>query len=192
MNMWTLYILTIVFIAIGTFSCRQGHYANDSKHIAPPVSIRVERLLEAPIEYVFNQLADPVNFTQFPGVSKSEILKPGDIHPNGKGAIRMVKFGIIKLEEEIIEYIAPVMIQYIVRSSEPFTIDHKLGLIKFEQRGDKTKVVWISEGEYKTPIIGCLIERMANKKGTDQFNNVLTFIEKSYKALGKKTIETLG
>ena len=180
MNRWLLCFVVVIFLLNGTSSCAN---LNNEKHSKNSVSIYVDLLLDAPIEVVFHRLSDHANLNQFPSVEESELLRPGIDHPNGKGALRRIKSGFVEFEEEIIGYDAPVMMEYIVRASAPYNLDHKFGMIRLEKQGDKTKVVWISEGDITTPIIGGLLERIANRVGTKAFEDLLHTIEKDHKGL---------
>ncbi len=185
MNRWILCFVAVVFLLNGAFSCTNLNNVKNEKHSESPVSIYVELLLDAPIENVFDRLSDHANYNRFPGIDESELLRPGIDHPNDKGALRRIKAGFVEFEEEIVNYDAPVMMEYIIRTSAPFNFDHKLGRIQLEQRGDKTRVVWTSEGDVTTPIIGGLLERKANRGFTKTFEDILKSIEKDHRDLGK-------
>lgn len=140
--------------------------------------IKVERLLNKPIEEVFQFLADHENYSKFPGVDKSELLEHGRDEKNGLGALRKVVLGSICLEERITAFERPVRLNYLIEKSKPLPFLHDLGDIQLTKEGSKTRVIWISEGHINIPILGNIFfDKLINKQGAAGFVKALKWIE---------------
>ncbi len=101
------------------------------------VEIYVERTIAAPVEQVFDWLADPVNLAAAPLVLKARYTK--DSSGPGAGAVREVTAVGTWFREEITAYDRPRSYSYlIVRSFPPF--DHEGGTLTFTASGDGTHV----------------------------------------------------
>jgi uncharacterized protein YndB with AHSA1/START domain len=122
-------------------------------------SIRVERTLDAPIDGVFEVLADHANYDRFGGIRRAELLRPGTEDRNGVGALRRVTIGPLTFDEEITAYEPPHRLDYlIVKLNLPY--EHKGGSVRLEPDGDgRTHAVWTSEYEIPAPLVGGLAER---------------------------------
>jgi len=48
----------------------------------------------------------------------------------------------------------------------------------FEARGEQTRVFWISEGSVKVPLIGRMMDRMAERSFSKAFSSLLKTIER--------------
>ena len=57
------------------------------------VNIRVEYVLDKPIDEVFDALTDHANYKRFTGFTDSQLLEAGHDEPNGKGALRLLVAG---------------------------------------------------------------------------------------------------
>jgi hypothetical protein len=141
-------------------------------------TIQIEEILNIEIEKVFERLSDHANYDRFPGVTHSELLRTGRQNPNGVGACRKIKAGLITFVEDIVGYDPPYLLEYRVVKSSPIPINHKLGRVTLEKQGDRTRVNWISEFEVPFPIIGRIIEKTAGYKFGKEFSKLLKFIEK--------------
>lgn len=82
-------------------------------------SITINRVLTAPIEHVFAQLTNHANYTQFPGVKQSTLVREGTPHKNGVGALREIDAGLAWFREEITAYERPQRMHYVIRASHP-------------------------------------------------------------------------
>jgi uncharacterized protein YndB with AHSA1/START domain len=122
-------------------------------------AIRVERTIDAPIEAVFDVLADHANYDRFRGIRRSELVRPGEKDRNGVGALRRVAIGPLVFEEEITAYERPTRLDYlIVKLNFPFR--HKGGSIRLEPAdSDGTNAVWTSAFEIPVPLAGWALER---------------------------------
>lgn len=138
--------------------------------------VKVERLIDKPIEEVFDQIVDHANYTRFPGVKHAELIEEGKQNKNGVGALRFIDAGKMRLQERIIAYERPFKMAYHIESSEPFFIDLEKGEVTLTQEGEKTKVVWISRGKIKVPLIGPLMDKLFENSFGKAFGAILKHI----------------
>ena len=139
--------------------------------------IKVERLINKPIEEVFDYLADHKNYSKFPSVDKSELLEQGQYEENGQGALRKVALGSIVLEERITAFERPNRLHYQIEKSSPLPFRHDKGEITLQEEGNKTRVIWVSVGHITIPIVGNLIfDKLINKQGASGFGQTLKWI----------------
>jgi len=141
--------------------------------------IQIEEIVDLDIGMVFERLTDHANYDRFPGISHSELLRPGRPNPNGVGASRKIKAGPITFIEDIVGYDPPNLLEYRVIKSSPIRIDHKLGIVKLSKQRNRTKVNWVSEFEIPLPIIGRIVERIAGYTFAKAFSKLLRSIEKN-------------
>src|SRR5690606_40825054 len=74
--------------------------------------VLVSKTIHAPIEKVFEILADHEGYVSFPGVRKAELIQEGTSPRNGVGAVRRLGLGPISIDEEITEFQAPSLLGY--------------------------------------------------------------------------------
>lgn len=122
------------------------------------VEIHVGRTIAAPVEQVFDWLADPANLAVAPLVLKSGYAK--DSPPLGAGAVREVTAVGTWFREDIIAYDRPHSYTYlIVRSFPPFK--HDGGTLTFTASGDGTHVDWLSNYTHPAWVGGRLLEALS-------------------------------
>jgi uncharacterized protein YndB with AHSA1/START domain len=140
--------------------------------------IKVERIVKASIDKVFEAISDHVNYALFPPVGISKLLHEGDNERNGKGALRTVETGAFKVWERITAFERPTHMQYKIEQSKPVNIDHDKGIIDLKDLGDgTTHVTWVSEGRITVPLIGRFLDNKMQKQGTGAFHSILKSIE---------------
>ena len=140
--------------------------------------IKVERIVKAPIEDVFEAISDHASYALYPSISIAELLHEGDEERNGKGALRTVEAGFFKVWERITEFKRPVHMQYKIEQAKPIKMDHYKGIIDLKDLGDgTTHVTWISEGKMAVPLIGRFFDSKMQKQGTSVFHSMLKSIE---------------
>ena len=106
------------------------------------VEIHLERTIAAPVDQVFDWLADPANLAAAPLALKAGYAK--DSSEFGAGAVRKVVGLGTWFREEITAYDRPHSYSYlIVRSFPPF--NHEGGTLTFSASGDGTHVDWLSK-----------------------------------------------
>lgn len=140
--------------------------------------IHVERTINKEIETVFDALSDHAAYDQFPGVDKSILIEHGQAEKNGKGALRVIGAGALELHERITEFERPFRMHYLIEKSRPFPLDHRRGEITLQRVGDQTRVIWISNGHIKVPLVGHVLDKLAGKQFSRAFASVLKDIEK--------------
>jgi uncharacterized protein YndB with AHSA1/START domain len=123
-------------------------------------SIRIERRLDAPPEAVFEIVADHASYDRFDGIRRSELVEPGDPHPNGLGAVRWVWLGPLRFEEEITAFEPPRRLDYLIRHVKTLPFRHEGGSIRLESDGTGTHAVWMSSFEIPIPVLGGAMDRI--------------------------------
>ena len=140
-------------------------------------TITVTRTIPAPIEKVFDILADHANYKSFPGVKDSKLIKDGKPDRNGLGAVRWINAGAIQFEEEITAFERPRRFDYLItKCSAP--LEHQGGSVRCESVGNATKVTWTSVMRVKLPIIGGLLTGVMVKKLGQAFGSMLKETER--------------
>lgn len=140
--------------------------------------IHVERTLCKDIESVFEALADHASYDRFPGVSKSLLIKEGENEKNGSGAVRIIGAGRLELTERVTQFERPKRMHYQIEKSSPFSVEHTRGEIVLEPEGEQTRVTWISEGHVQVPLVGRVLDRLAERSFSRAFSSVLRAVER--------------
>lgn len=140
--------------------------------------IHVERVLGKDIETVFEAISDHARYDRFPGVSKSVLIEEGKDEKNGTGALRVIGAGRLELTERITRFERPTRMDYRIEKSSPFRVQHTKGEIVLKPEGEQTRVIWISEGAVKVPLLGRMMDRMAERSFSKAFNSLLKAIER--------------
>lgn len=132
--------------------------------------LRVERTIAAPVEKVFDWLADPASLTAAPPVVAARWAK-GSPGP-GKGAVRRVIGLGTWFAEEITAYDPPRSYSYLIlRSFPPF--EHEGGTLTFTARGDGTHVDWLTRFTHPAYAGGKLLEPVSTRLLRSSFSAVL-------------------
>ncbi|OBF81354.1 polyketide cyclase [Mycobacterium sp. 852002-51163_SCH5372311] len=122
------------------------------------VEIHLERTIAAPVEQVFDWLADPANLAAAPLVFKAGYAK-GSSGP-GAGSVREVTGAGTWFREDITAYDRPRSYTYlIVRSFPPF--NHEGGTLTFTASGDSTRVDWLTNYTHPAWAGGKLLEAVS-------------------------------
>ncbi len=146
-------------------------------------TIHVERELAASAAFVFAQITDHAGYDRFPGVTASELIRPGTDHPNGVGAVRRIVIGPFVLQEVIERYQAPAAMAYRITRCKPLPINHKVGLINIESCGKhQCRVSWHSEFAVAVPVLGRLLGPILRQRMARGFAVILKTIEKRYQS----------
>ena len=140
--------------------------------------IHVERVLGMDIDTVFEAIADHARYDRFPGVSKSLLVEEGKDEKNGTGALRVIGAGKLELTERITRFERPNRMDYRIEKSSPFHVQHTKGEIVLKPEGEQTRVIWISEGSVKVPLLGRMMDRMAERSFSKAFSSLLKAIER--------------
>lgn len=145
--------------------------------------IKVECLLDKPIERVFDAISDHAHYNRFPGIHESSILSEGVNEPNGEGALRKIKAKPFTFIERITHFKRPNKMRYIIEKASPIAMRHQLGDISLSSEKGKTRVVWVSEGYMKLPlyshkIISTSVDKIVERQAAKTFKAILMHIEK--------------
>lgn len=145
-------------------------------------TIVVKRLINAPIEQVFEMLSDHAGYTRFPGVKEALLQKEGHDEPNGNGAVRRVDLGAVWFEEVISNFQRPTAFDYRILRSRP-PIEHEHGGLRLEETAEGTLVTWTSTLRVKIPLIGPLLTTLFVNTGEKAFGGMLKAIDRKLQAL---------
>ena len=134
------------------------------------VEIHLERTIAAPVEQVFDWLADPANLAAAPLALRGRYAK--DSPGPGAGAVREVIAVGTWFREEITAYDRPRSYSYlIVRSFPPF--NHEGGTLTFTASGDGTRVDWLSNYTHPARAGGKLLEAVTYRLLRSSFRAIL-------------------
>lgn len=140
-------------------------------------SIVVKMTLKAPIEKIFDLLADHANYHLLPGVKHSLLVRNGKPNKNGVGAIREITAGPAWFREEITAYTRPTRMDYLITDSRP-PLEHRGGSIRLTKEADGTAVTWTSPMRVKIPLIGGLLTPLMARQVEKGIRAMLLDIER--------------
>ena len=139
-------------------------------------TVNVRYTIAAPIEKIFEVLADHANYKLLPGVKDSRLVKLGTPVKNGVGAVRFIDAGKARFTEEITRFEPPTRMDYqIIKSFPP--VEQKCGSVRLEKTPGGTVVNWTSTVELKIPLIGKLLTPLLVKELSAAFLHTLQAIE---------------
>lgn len=142
------------------------------------VKVRVEYVLDKPIEEVFDALTDYANHKRFSGFDDSRLLEAGDEERNGEGELRLLVAGRVRFKERITRFERPSRMDYRIEELSPLPLRHDRGEITLTPVDGKTSVVWIPEGQLKIPLLGSLLARPVSRRTERAFLGILKQIER--------------
>jgi uncharacterized protein YndB with AHSA1/START domain len=141
-------------------------------------SICVERLINKPIQEVFDALSDHGNYSQFKGIDESNLIVEGVSDKNGLGAVREIIAGGANLHEAIVKYEPPYTLGYKIIKSNPLPYDHQLGEVTLREDNGKTHVTWRSKGHITIFLLGTFyFDKAIQKGGSRAFGSILKQID---------------
>jgi len=140
--------------------------------------VEVSRVINAPAAEVFAAISNHEGYARFAGVDKAELLRHGETAKNGLGAVRRLKLGAITVDEEILSFESPNLMEYRIIAMRPKLFNHILGRVELVENGGKTTVTWSSEYEVPLPLVGSGIEKLLAKPLSSGFAGMLKAIEK--------------
>ena len=124
------------------------------------VEIHLERTIAAPVDQVFDWLANPANLAAAPLALKAGYAK--DSSGPGAGAVREVVGLGTWFREEIAAYDRPHSYSYlIVRSFPPF--NHEGGTMTFTPSGNGTRIDWLTNYTHPARAGGKLLEAVSSR-----------------------------
>jgi uncharacterized protein YndB with AHSA1/START domain len=140
------------------------------------VEIHLEQTIAAPVEQVFDWLADPVNLAAAPMALKAGYTK-GSSEP-GAGAVREVTGVGTWFREEITAYDRPHSYSYLIIRSFP-AFNHDGGTLTFTPSGDGTHVDWLSNYTHPARAGGKLMEAVSYRLLRSSFLSILAACAKA-------------
>lgn len=141
-------------------------------------TIKVRHTFDAPIQAVFDAYTDHGSWSRVPLIRSAIVTRPGDLEPNGLGAIREVHTGLTWFREEITHFERPYRMDYLVLQSRP-RIQHEGGRVDFSETDQGTLVVWTSVFAMKVPVVGRAAEALTAGVGRRAFLLILKQIDKA-------------
>ncbi len=140
------------------------------------VEIHLEQTIAAPVEEVFDWLADPANLAAAPLVLKAG-WAPGSSGP-GAGAVRAVSGIGTSFREEITAYDRPHSYSYLIlRSFPPFK--HEGGTLTFTPTGNGTRVDWLTNYTHPIWAGGKLLEAVSHRLLRSNFRSLFAACAKT-------------
>ncbi|MFC4701616.1 SRPBCC family protein [Glaciecola siphonariae] len=140
--------------------------------------IKVERMINKPIQEVFDALSDHENYSAFKGVDASRLLEQGSSEKNGLGALREIVAGKSVLHERIVAFEPPHTLAYLIEFSKPLPYQHEFGRITLSEVDGKTRAQWESRGHIGIPILGTYyFDKQIQKFGARAFGSILKTID---------------
>ena len=122
-------------------------------------TITVTRVIKAPVEKVFDMLADHANYRSFPGIKESKLIREGKADKNGVGAVREITAMGAWFQEEITHYDRPKRLDYLIVKARP-PMDHKGGSVRLAPHAQGCEVTWTTTVHIAIPLIGALLDRI--------------------------------
>ena len=116
--------------------------------------VEVERVIDAPIQAVWDRYTDHVSWTKWAGLGKVKLAKEGVPPPNGVGCVRVIGSAGVVVHEEVLTFDPPRRMTYRVVKGGPLK-DH-LGEVEFVPEGNATRIVWRCQFNPKIPGLGGL------------------------------------
>lgn len=135
------------------------------------VEIHLERTIAAPVEQVFDWLADPDNLAKAPLALKAGWAK--DSPGTEAGGVREV-IGIgMWFREDITAYQRPHSYSYLIVKSIP-AFKHDGGTLTFTPAGNGTHVDWLTNYTHPVHAGGKLMEKVSRPLLTMSFSAILS------------------
>ncbi|MEV0295056.1 SRPBCC family protein [Nocardia sp. NPDC050710] len=122
-------------------------------------TITVERVVAAPIDKVFEWLAEADNYPRSRVVLRERLVQQGDGAPYGRDAIRVLIWVIGWFRERITAYRPPHEFEYLVERSFPPS-RHEGGRLTFTEVPGGTRVVWTTTAEMRLPFGAAAVTRL--------------------------------
>ncbi|MGE5184850.1 MAG: SRPBCC family protein [Acidobacteriota bacterium] len=130
--------------------------------------IVIRAQIAAPIERVFDALADHERFFRGRPIERCVVTTPGTPEKNGLGAVREVDVGGNHYVEEVVRFERPRRFDYLVRSvtrgKRKLPVQHELGWLELTETSAGTRIDWRSRFRFRIPLLGLLLERVQGPK----------------------------
>ncbi|MFJ4651868.1 nitroreductase/quinone reductase family protein [Nocardia sp. NPDC088792] len=136
-------------------------------------TLRVERIIGAPIDTVYEWFADSGNYTASPFLLRNELVEPGADAPYGVGAVRKMSWLFGSYTERITANEAPRKFGWVIESGVP-AIRHQGAELTFSKVPGGTRVVWTTNAQAAIPFAADFVTRhLAFRVLGIAFRNVL-------------------
>jgi uncharacterized protein YndB with AHSA1/START domain len=122
-------------------------------------TIDVRETSTAPVQAVWDLLADVDSWPTWSGVEKAERLAPGDPAPDGLGSRRLFLTGRVRNEEEVVRFEPPHHLSYEVRGGNLPIRDYHADVTLSEGPDGGTVIEWRSTFRAKYPGTGGFVRR---------------------------------
>ncbi|MEQ8799293.1 MAG: SRPBCC family protein [Salinisphaeraceae bacterium] len=143
--------------------------------------IRIRRQIAAPVQAVFDHVANLDNYARLPGVRRARLLREGATERQGTGAEREIALTVGTLVERITEFDPPHRLAWrMIRV--PFPIHHLGAELRLREVAGGTEIQWVSRFRARSPIGAGLIERSASVALTAVYGTALLFWKRSLEA----------
>jgi hypothetical protein len=119
----------------------------------------MRRSVAAPIDEVFDWIADGTNWASVPGMFYARVQPADGPEPNGIGSIREFASVASKITEVVTGFERPRYMSYKALSTIP-RIDHDGGSITFQEIPGGTDVFWTTTFRITTPVVAGLLTRL--------------------------------
>src|SRR4051812_26281597 len=97
-------------------------------------TVKVERVLDAPIERVFELLSDHAGYAKLPGVKAARLVKEGASERDGVGAEREIRVTGAWFREVVTAFERPSRMDYRIVASRP-PLEHEGGSVRLREVG---------------------------------------------------------
>lgn len=127
-----------------------------------PLVSRHTCVFDAPIEAVWEVISDHCGMHRWlvPGM-RVRLDPPGEVTPNGVGAVRVIERGGYAGREEVVRFEPPHRLSYRVLTG--FPIDNHLGEIVLDGQGPKTQLCWTVTFDARYPGTGWLLKGIVDR-----------------------------
>jgi hypothetical protein len=130
-----------------------------SKGLGTMQTVSMRRSVAAPIDEVFDWIADGTNWASVPGMFYSRVQPADGPDPNGVGSIREFASVASKITEVVTGFERPRYMSYKALSMIP-RIEHAGGSITFQEIPGGTEVFWTTTFRMTAPVFSGLLTRL--------------------------------
>jgi uncharacterized protein YndB with AHSA1/START domain len=116
----------------------------------PMATFTLHASISAPIETVFDVLTDHRSYSRLTPLRSSTLEREGATHPNGVGAVRVLKLAGPPIREEVTSFERPTLFAYRALSGVP--AKHHAGTVELTTGGGDTKLTWTVDSTPKIPV----------------------------------------
>ena len=113
-------------------------------------SFTLHASISAPIETVFDVLTDHSSYSRLTPLRSSTLERKGTPHPNGVGAIRVLKLAGPPIREEVTSFERPTRFAYRALSGVP--AKHHAGTVELSTAGGATRLAWTVDSTPRIPM----------------------------------------